>query len=132
MQILLKFYIWLQSYEQFRNTQNNIKQKDLNSFFADISKTISATSDSFPLIMSMKVDFSSSSGNEIKNIWNAVKTIANLSAYKLFCSISPNKPNRHKVPFVVILHNVLQYLFKQFEELNLFHYLRTPYTGNTD
>ena len=40
MQILLKFYIWLQSYEQFRNTQNNIKQKDLNSFFADLKNNI--------------------------------------------------------------------------------------------
>ena len=42
---------WLQSYEQFISTENNIKQKYLNPFFANISKTISATSDSIPLIM---------------------------------------------------------------------------------
>ena len=34
-------YIWLQGYEQFINTQNKAKQRDLNSFFANISKTIS-------------------------------------------------------------------------------------------
>ena len=39
-------------YEQFVSTENNIKQMNLNSFFANISKTIYATSDSFPLIMS--------------------------------------------------------------------------------
>ena len=52
MQIPLKLDIRLQSYEQFINTQNNVKQNDFNSFFANISKTISATSDSFPLILS--------------------------------------------------------------------------------
>ena len=52
MQTPLELDIWLQSYEQFINTENNIKQRNLNSFFANISKTISATSDSFPLIMS--------------------------------------------------------------------------------
>ena len=39
--------IWLQSHEQFINTENNIKQKNLNFFLANISKIISATSDSF-------------------------------------------------------------------------------------
>ena len=52
MQAPLKLDIWLQSYEQFIKAENNIKQKNLNSFFANISKTLSATSDSFPLIMS--------------------------------------------------------------------------------
>ena len=38
---------WLQSYEQFISTENNIKQRNLNCFFAiaNISKTISATID---------------------------------------------------------------------------------------
>ena len=40
------------SYEGFDNVKNNIKQRNLNSVFANISKTISQTSDSFLLIMS--------------------------------------------------------------------------------
>ena len=40
------------SYEQCIDAVNNIKQKDLN--IANILKTISAISDSFPLIMSPK------------------------------------------------------------------------------
>ena len=44
--------IWLQSYEGFDNTKNNIKQRNLNPVFANISKTTSPTSDSFLLIMS--------------------------------------------------------------------------------
>ena len=34
-------YIWLQSYEEFVNVKNNIKQKNLNTVLANISKTIS-------------------------------------------------------------------------------------------
>ena len=52
MQTLSELEVWLQSYEQFISTKSNIKQKNLNSFFANISETIFATSDSFPLIMS--------------------------------------------------------------------------------
>ena len=51
MQTTLWLDIWLQSYEQFIKAENNIKQKNLNTFLADISKTIFPTSDSFPLIM---------------------------------------------------------------------------------
>ena len=43
---------WLQSSEGFDNAKNNIKQRNLNTVFADISKTASPTSDSFLLIMS--------------------------------------------------------------------------------
>ena len=48
-------YNWMsgKSYDTFINAKNNIKQRNLNTtFFANISKTISPTSDSFPLIMS--------------------------------------------------------------------------------
>ena len=48
MQTPLILDIRLKSYEQFINTQNNVKQKDLNSFFANISIAISATPDSRP------------------------------------------------------------------------------------
>ena len=50
MQIPLTLAVWLQSYQQCITAQNNVKQKDLISFFANISKSISATSDSFPNI----------------------------------------------------------------------------------
>ena len=52
MQIPLELDIWLQSYDAFVNTKNNTQQKNLNTVFANISRTISPTSDSFPLIMS--------------------------------------------------------------------------------
>ena len=52
MQTPLQLDIWLQSYEGFVNTKNNIKQRNLNTVFANISKTTSPTSDSFLLIMS--------------------------------------------------------------------------------
>ena len=61
-QTSLKLDIWLQSYKQFVNTENNIKQKNLNTVFANISKTIFATSDSFLLIMS-QMGFERSSGD---------------------------------------------------------------------
>ena len=48
MQTPLELDIWLQSYKQFINAENNIKQWNYNSFFVNISKTISETSDSFP------------------------------------------------------------------------------------
>ena len=38
--------------EEFSNVKNNKKQRNLNTVFANISKTIEPTSDSFPLIMS--------------------------------------------------------------------------------
>ena len=44
--------IWLQSYEGFDNAKINIKERNLNTAFANISKTTSPTSDSFLLIMS--------------------------------------------------------------------------------
>ena len=40
------------SYEGFDNSKNNMKQRNLNAVFANISKTTSPTSDSFLLIMS--------------------------------------------------------------------------------
>ena len=52
MQTPLQLDIWLQSYEWFINGKNNIKQRNLNTVFANISKTTSPTSDSFLLIMS--------------------------------------------------------------------------------
>ena len=52
MQTPLESDIWLQSYEQFKEAENNIKQKNSNWFLADISETVFATLDSFPLIMS--------------------------------------------------------------------------------
>ena len=44
--------IWLQSYEEFVNDKNIIKQRNLNTVFANISKAIWPTSNSFLLIMS--------------------------------------------------------------------------------
>ena len=52
MQTPLQLDIWLQSYEGFGNAKNNIMQRNLNTVFANISKTTSPTSDSFLLIMS--------------------------------------------------------------------------------
>ena len=52
MQTLLRLYIWLQSYEGFVAAKNNIKERNLNTVFANISKITSPTSDSFLLIMS--------------------------------------------------------------------------------
>ena len=43
---------WLQSYEELVNAKNNIKQRNLNTVFANISKSIFPISDSFLLIMS--------------------------------------------------------------------------------
>ena len=51
MQTPLKLDIWLQSKRNL-SMQDNIKQDNLNTIFASISKTISPTSDSFLLIMS--------------------------------------------------------------------------------
>ena len=47
----LQLDIWLQSYEEFVNAKNNIKQRNWNTVFANISKPISPTSDSFLLII---------------------------------------------------------------------------------
>ena len=52
MQTLSQLGILSQSYDGFVNAKNNIKQSNLNTVFANISKTTSATSDSFLLIMS--------------------------------------------------------------------------------
>ena len=52
MQTPLQLDIWLQSYEGFDHAKNNMKQRNLNTVFANISKTLSPTSDSFLLIMS--------------------------------------------------------------------------------
>ena len=43
---------WLQIYEELVNAKNNIKQRNLNTVFANTSKSIFPTSDSFLLIMS--------------------------------------------------------------------------------
>ena len=52
MQTLLQLDVCLQSYEGFYNAKNSMKQRNLNTVFANISKTTSPTSDSFLLIMS--------------------------------------------------------------------------------
>ena len=52
MQTLLQLDICLQSYEGFDNSKNNMKQRNWNTVFANISITASPTSDSFLLIMS--------------------------------------------------------------------------------
>ena len=52
LQTPLQLDIWLRSYERFDNAKNNIKQRNLNTGFANISKTTSPTSDSLLLIMS--------------------------------------------------------------------------------
>ena len=52
MQTPLQLDIRLQSYEEFDNAKNNIKQKEFEPCFANISRTTSPTSDSFLLIMS--------------------------------------------------------------------------------
>ena len=44
--------IWSKRYEQFFEFQNNVKQRNMSSVLAYNSKSILATSDSFPLIMS--------------------------------------------------------------------------------
>ena len=41
MQTPLRLDIWLQSYEGFDNANNNMKQRNLNTVFANITKTIS-------------------------------------------------------------------------------------------
>ena len=51
MQTPLQLDIWLQSYEEFVNAKNYIKQRKLNTAFANISKPILPTSDPFLLIM---------------------------------------------------------------------------------
>ena len=53
IQTPLVLNIWLQSCVRIvcENSQNNIKQKNWDSFFANISNEISTTSDSLPLIM---------------------------------------------------------------------------------
>ena len=52
IQTLLQLDIWLQSYEELVNAKNNIKQRNLTTVFANISKSISPTSDSCLLIVS--------------------------------------------------------------------------------
>ena len=52
MQTPLQLDIWLQSYKGFYNAKYNMKQRNLNTVFASISKTTFPTSDSFLLIMS--------------------------------------------------------------------------------
>ena len=52
IQTPLQLDIWLQSYEELVNAKNNMKQRNLNTVFANISKTTFPTSDSFLLIMS--------------------------------------------------------------------------------
>ena len=52
MQTTLQLDIWLQSYQGFYDAKNIMKQRNLNTVFANISKTTSPTSDSFLLIMS--------------------------------------------------------------------------------
>ena len=52
MQTPLQLDIWLQSYEGFDNAKNSMKERNLKTVFANISKTTSPTSDSFLLIMS--------------------------------------------------------------------------------
>ena len=65
MQTPLQLDIWLQSYEGFDNAKNKMKQRNLNTVFANISKTISPTSDSFLLIMShMSIHLDNGLGNE--------------------------------------------------------------------
>ena len=49
MQTPLQLDIWLQSYEEFVNAKNKVKQRNWNTVFANISKPISPTSDSFLL-----------------------------------------------------------------------------------
>ena len=51
MQTPLQLDIWFQSYEGFDNAKDTIKQRNMNTVFANISKTW-PTSDSFLLIMS--------------------------------------------------------------------------------
>ena len=53
MQAPLQMDILLQSYEGIVNAKNNVKQRNLNTSFANISKTASPTSNSFLLIMWM-------------------------------------------------------------------------------
>ena len=52
MQTPLQLDIWLQSYEGFDKAKNNMKQRNLNTIYENISKTTSPTSHSFLLIMS--------------------------------------------------------------------------------
>ena len=46
-------YLVLQSCEGLVDAKNNVNKKDLNTDFANITKTISVTSNSFLLIMSL-------------------------------------------------------------------------------
>ena len=68
MVILMQTYVWLQSYEGFDNAKNNMKQKQLNTVFANISKTTSPTSDSFLLIMSHLLSFLNKEKRVIKHV----------------------------------------------------------------
>ena len=51
MQTPLQLNIWLQSYEELVNAKNNIKERNWNTVFANISKPISPTSNLVLLIM---------------------------------------------------------------------------------
>ena len=57
MQTPLHLNIWLQSYEEYFNAENNIQQENVNTVFASISKTISLTSNSSLSIMSHMLFF---------------------------------------------------------------------------
>ena len=67
MQTQLQLDIWLQSYEGFVNAKNNIKQKEFEYCFANISKTTSLTSESFLLIMSHMYN---QARYWFRNVWN--------------------------------------------------------------
>ena len=76
MQTPLQLDIWLQSYEGFDNAKNNMKQRNFNTVYSNISKTTSPTSDSFLLIMSQfgfrRVSHEAASNNkyyENKNVY---------------------------------------------------------------
>ena len=74
MQTPLQSDIWLQSYEGFVNAKNNVKQRNLNTIFANISITTSPTSDSFLLIMSHMI-ISTRSHNLSLMHFNFIKTL---------------------------------------------------------
>ena len=71
--IRLELDIWLLSYEQCINVENNIQQRNLNSFFANISKTIFTTSDSFSLIISLVLTISRTFQKSFEDTYSEVQ-----------------------------------------------------------
>ena len=129
MQTLLQLDIWLQSYEGFDNAENSIKQRNLNTVCANISKTTSLTSDSFLLIMSQillsPLFFPISPQDDSSSMFRAATmfllafTLAVVQSYLLIYSGSMKSAKCLIISFISIMANFYLYV----------HGLRYAFTG---